>query len=364
MKSPILLILSIASLLLLLGWFNEPSISQASPQTTPTLRPTATNVGGSSSNSGSNDKDDAPAPISAGGLHGYVYDFSAGGSAAPGIAVVLDGGGWQAETVTDSNGYYQFTGLGSSAATLNLRLPAGAHALMPDWPVHTAGPVNNNTNVGFYWGNAPILPVQMAVTPENLQVSADQAFSFQVTALNQSGNPASNVFVEARFPASLVILQATATHGQVSFSDHYISGRIDTLNQDETGVLTISARFAQNAAPQTEQPRITLTYAEQLTPQVLEPNFSAIAPQNQITTQSPPVSTTDTKTANDKASSNPVPLPSDTTINEQPTSLIPTTGDFETANHHHKPILALSLLSIIWMSFAGIRSCLQGDMRH
>lgn len=418
MKTPILLFLSIASFLLVLGWFAEPPVSQAQ-QPVPTLRPTATNVGGGSS--GSSSRDDTPAPGQVGQISGVVYNFSAGGAPEPGLTVVLDGGGWQAEAVTDSNGYYQFAGLGASKAVLNLRLPPTAHALMPDWPVFTANTRGETTNLGFYWGDTPPLPVLMSVSPATIQAPVNQTFRFQVSALNQSGADASDVLIDVRLPSGIVAVEATTTHGLIDFSEHRIWGQLGTLPNGQTGVLTINARFALDSVPQNEQARITLTYDEQLTAQVVEPGFIAVAAQSQAVEPATAARST-TETSDTPAASPDTPpdemtamddgamddgamddgsraeteaethsdsaqmgamgasdsntgeatemmsgaetesdaLPSETASATD--TLIPDTGTATSAATSRWPVLSLSLLLIAWAGFTGTKSFLRGRL--
>lgn len=111
-----------------------------------------------------NDNDDngaaAPQAPGTGAVSGYVWDYST--VLRPGgVTVVLDGGGWKVETVTDSSGYYRFGGLGSGSAVLNLRLPPGAHPVVFDWPVRVGGR-EVEVNLGFYWGDGDLLPVTVS----------------------------------------------------------------------------------------------------------------------------------------------------------------------------------------------------------
>lgn len=273
MKRPILILLAIGLTAFVLGSFAITPISQAQQ---PTPRPTATNIG-----AGKRDTDDngevSPTPL-VGGVQGHVYNYSSGGIAQPGITVVLDGGGWQAETPTDSNGFYQFAGLGSSKATLNLRLPPGAHPVMPDWPIHTSKPEPGGTNLGFYWGDTPPLPVLLLVDPIDRVVPVNQEFSLEIKVRNQSGGVASEGLVDLQLPGELEATRATVTHGQVDFTEHRIWGILGEVPNGDTATLTIKAVFDEPTFPQNLTARVIFNYQEQLTPQLVRLNITGSQP--------------------------------------------------------------------------------------
>lgn len=282
MKHPILILLAIGLTAFILGSLAITPISQAQQ---PTPRPTATNIG-----AGKHDTDDneevPPTPL-AGGVQGYVYNYSSGGIAQPGITVVLDGGGWQAEAPTDSNGFYQFAGLGSSQATLNLRLPPGAHPVMPDWPIHTSKPEPGGTNLGFYWGDTPPLPVLLFVDPVDRVVPVNQEFSLEINVRNQSGGVASEGVVDLQLPVGLGATQATVTHGRVDFTEHRIWGLLGEVPNGDTASLTVKAVFDEPIFPQDLTARVIFNYQEQLTPQLVRLNITGSQPA--APPSSPPV---------------------------------------------------------------------------
>ena len=395
---------------------------------TPTLRPTATNIGGQP-DSDSDDDDPGPPPLT-GNLQGYVYDYSAGGAPQPNVVVVLDGGGWQAETFTDSSGYYQFHGLGAGSAILNLKLPPGTHPLMPDWPVHTANPAGTLINLGYYWGDPPPLPVLLSANPTSVSTPANQAFSLQLNVRNQSGGPASDPVVDLRLPTAVDAYTVHISKGQFDFSEHRIWGYFGELADGETGTMTVGIQFDQPVAQSGLTAKALLHYVEQLTSQSLEIEITAgepvsQAPAAQVATAAPPSTErapvessdsspsapeepteaqTETSSAEDSAPQSmategetetepetqaQLPTtgkqdPSQETVAEapittddadsradvtpepatstdpdssatQPESQIPTTGGLS-ANASAWPIMALALISLLGLGFAGVQA--------
>lgn len=147
-------------LLLLQGlvWIGA-ALAQEEPPERPPLPPLE---GGGAGGADREEHHDETAPKPPGAsVSGFVYDYST--VVHPGgVSVVLDGGGWQAETLTDSRGYYRFDGLGSGSAILNLRLPPGAHPVVFDWPLWLAPGADLKVNLGFYWGDGDLLPVTVS----------------------------------------------------------------------------------------------------------------------------------------------------------------------------------------------------------
>ena len=159
--------------------------------------------------SGGSHKDNstpAPTPMT-GVVQGYVYNYS-DAAYAPNITVVLDGGGWQAQTVTTSDGYYVFAGLGSSPAVLQLRLPPQAHSVMPDYPVHTGSSDPGDTNAGFYWGENPPIPVILTVEEESIAAAPGSPFNLAVNVKNQSGGEANSGEIDIQLPDEMTALKA------------------------------------------------------------------------------------------------------------------------------------------------------------
>jgi hypothetical protein len=210
-------------------------------------------------------------------VSGYVYDYS-NRMRQPGIPVILDGGGWRAETVSDSNGLYQFFNLGAGSAVLNLRLPPGTHAVAPDWPVSLSG-VNVHVDLGYYWGDNSPLPVLLS---GSLQDS-----NLLVLVENRTGDPATGSLIDVRLPVDMKALPgAQLSQGTLDYSEHRLRVMVGDIPAGAKATLTIpvqraganllNRRSPGQAAPLPQAAaniQIAFTYDQQITPQLV-----AVAP--------------------------------------------------------------------------------------
>ena len=101
----------LVGLMLLIGLLPAGISAQGEPPL-----PTPTNIGEGGGNGGGirggGNGNDGGTPIPPKArIFGFVYDYS-NAAYQSGVTVVIDGGGWQVETVTDSNGYYEIGNLG------------------------------------------------------------------------------------------------------------------------------------------------------------------------------------------------------------------------------------------------------------
>jgi hypothetical protein len=289
------------------------------------------------------DESDAVPPLT-GGVQGYVYNYSAGGAAQPGVTVVIDGGGWQAETVTDSSGFYRFAGLGASQAILNLRLPPEAHALTSDWPVFTGNPENDYTNLAFYWGDKAALPVSLSANPDEVFVSADQTFTLELRVDNHSSSPAEETVIDLKLPAATQALKATLTKGEIDFTDHRIWGLVGDLPAGESATLSIQIKFDQPTYPQRLSANATLTYATELAPQRLKIDLTAAETSLPASSTSAPA-----QQAKNSHSASPAKQPT-----AQAQNLMPETGEEPQSAAHSNTISTLAVLLIACLSSAGL----------
>lgn len=262
-------------------------------------------------------------PPQEGTVWGYVIDYSNGGAPQAGVPVVLDGGGWSTETVSDSNGFYKFAGLGSGEARLQLKLPPEAHPVNQDWPVHTGSADTPATNLGFYWGDdTPPLPV--IASAEASKVAAGQAASLKITVKNQSGGDAHNLLVTVSLPPELTAADTQpANDGTTNIADHRVTIQLDALPDGENATFTVAAN-ATDTLPDALSAEVSLVYDEQLTPQQLSVNLQ------------------------------PGHLDANTAANAK--SVIPETGGTpENTLPVALPIAILSILFITGLVYAGIR---------
>ncbi len=362
----------------------------AAPTNTPS--PAATNTPAPGGGGGHKDTGTpVPTPMT-GVVQGYVYNYS-DAAYAPDITVVLDGGGWQAQTVTTSDGHYIFAGLGSSPAALQLRLPPQAHSVMPDYPVHTGSPASGDTNVGFYWGEAPPIPVILIVEEESIAAAPGQPFDLTVNVKNQSGGEATGGEVDVQLPGEMTALKAEINSGQVDFTDHRVWGRLDTLPDGETVHLQLHLKLNEGSDLQDGSIQIIFTYKEQITPQLIRVLVSSLdeaaaastdaamnaAPTAEMASsasdtnavEAPAAASADESTspeaAADTESASPSATPeaataqntADTTSSDaQATSedLIPTTGGQPAPESPSWITIILSVILIIGLGFAGLRA--------
>ncbi len=214
---------------------------------------------------------------------GYVYDYSSR-MRQPGISVIIDGGGWRAEAVSDSNGLYQFFNLGTGSAVLNLRLPPGTHAVAPDWPVSLSG-VNVRIDLGYYWGDNPPLPVLLSggLQDSNLLVQVE----------NRSNEKITGGLVDVRLPTDLKALPGIQlSQGTLDYSERRLRVTLGDIPVGAKATLTIPVQEAAasllnrrspgQAAPLAQSDaaiQVAFTYDQQITPQLvlIAPNQAALS---------------------------------------------------------------------------------------
>jgi hypothetical protein len=253
-------------------------------------------------------------------VSGYVYDYSSR-MRQPDIPVILDGGGWRAETVSDSNGLYQFFNLGTGSAVLNLRLPPDTHAVAPDWPVSLSG-VNVHVDLGYYWGDNPPLPVLLS---GGLQDS-----DLLVQVENRSDEKTTGGLVDVRLPTDLKALPGIQlSQGTLDYSERRVRVIVGDIPAGAKATLTIPVQKAAasllnrrspgQAAPLPQSGahiQVAFTYDQQITPQLVviglnqaassAASAASAAPAAQVaaTATPPPPTVTPTSQA-----ATPAPLP-------------------------------------------------------
>ena len=244
--------------LVLIGLTSLALSSPAAPAFGSSVPPTPTNEprpGG---------KPDRSQPLGPPGatVSGFVYNYSEA-AYQPGVTVVLSGGGWRVETVTDSNGFYQFANLGIGSAVLNLQLPPGGHSVTPDWPVTLESGSHIKVNLGFYmWDAPPPIPVILSGSLSNNTLS--------VRVKNNTTETATGGQLEIILPEQLSKVQPpVVSQGVLDTTDSRILVTMGDLPADQELVLNVPlVRKAAAPAPQTtETIQVAFTYDQQLTPQ-------------------------------------------------------------------------------------------------
>ncbi len=319
MKRLPLSIFAVAVLLIVASMLTNAPTAQAQ-RPTPTTIPTATPIPTATSAAVT-----VSQPVVApktGVVSGYVVDYTGAGAPQAGIPVVLDGGGWSLEAMSDSNGFFQFMGLGDGTARLRLKLPPDAHPVNEDWQVNTAG---DTVNLGFRWGDAP-LPVILMMDATEMTAHAGEATSFSVMVKNQSGGEATNIALKVVLPDGITPTAVEASTGTADVSENTILGTIDTLPTGETATFTIAATAADSLGDTTLSGEVTLVYDQQYSPQRLVATWQ-------------PASSSAGTAATDGAS-----------------ALIPTTGDDRDTSTNVLPLILLSLVFIIGLGYAGLHT--------
>lgn len=332
MKRLLLLIFVITTLLTsALMITNTPIIyAQTTPRPTPTTIPTVTPIPtATSAPSADPVESKAPAaPAKVGVVHGYVIDYSNSGAAQGGVPVVLSGNGWQVETVSDSNGYFQFLGLGEGKGVLSLKLPPEAHPINADWMVDTGIETPAYSNVGFYWGETPPVPVLLS--------AEENADTLDVKIANQSGGDANNLAVSVMLPTGISVKNASSKLGSVEKNDDGVLFLLDTLPTDEVANIVIAIESDGTQTDDTAS--VTFTYNEQITPQKLILSTGEVAPKEDAN-----VKTTESEAQPAK-------------IDAESEALIPDTGHNRTLPQSTLPILILSIVFIIGLGIAGVKA--------
>jgi hypothetical protein len=232
--------------------------------------PTPTSEGGG----GGKDRKTTPVPPKA-TISGYVYDYSI--AARKGEAkVVLDGGGWRLETVTDSNGYYRFGDLGVGTAVLRLYLPPEATPVTPEWVLNLESGGSYTVNLGYYWGHNPPIPVILSGT------LSGNTLRLQVE--NRTDEAATGAVIDIQLPPQYEPLtRAYASQGKADYQPGHIRVVVADVPAGRKATITVSLTKKPTAAAQaadvsqdftllrqiSDKLQVVFVYDQQLTPQRL-----------------------------------------------------------------------------------------------
>jgi len=234
--------------------------------------PTPTNIGGGGGNSGSSgssgsQREGKPIPVRA-AVSGFVYDYSKGGY-QDGVTVIVKGGGWQVETVSDSNGFYRLGDLGNGSGTISLRLPPDTHPVTFEWPVQFYEGAEVQANLGYYWGDKPPMPVLLSGS------LSDNMLVVQVE--NRTSDTSAGSVIEIETPANIKVSPAIEVgQGQMidlAYDPHQLRLKMGDLAAGAVTTVKLPLKHtAINLEPnQTISAiRVTFTYDQQYTPQVIE----------------------------------------------------------------------------------------------
>jgi hypothetical protein len=240
---------------------------------TPRPRPGEGSGNGNGSSGGSQDRgtsdggEDSSQPLPPKtGVDGFIYNYSTAAYEG-GVQVVATGNGWQAETVTDSNGYYELRELGFGKAILNLRLPPEAHAAAPNWPTTLIEPEGHQVDLGFYWDSPDSIPVLLS---GRLEQGGEQIV---VQLRNNTNQPATGGLVEIVTPSNLKIAPAIKTsQGQLSnFAAHRTQVEPGEIMPGKTATISANLSLQTEVSAQSDAVvQVLFTYHEQISPQAIE----------------------------------------------------------------------------------------------
>ena len=202
-----------------------------------------------------------------GTVSGIVFNYTAN-QPQGGIGVVLEGGGWALETVSEADGSYIFQSLGRGPATLNLRLPEGATAVNPDLSVYTGHNLDLNVNLGYYTGDRSPVPVLLTAEYASVEGVSDQlALSFQVE--NRGTVDITGVVVDARLPAGQQIISDQVSQGWADAVGLRAQAHLGNLAKGQKASVNLLINLTSPEASE-KGVRATLTYDQQATSQIVE----------------------------------------------------------------------------------------------
>jgi len=262
-----LLLMAVLALGLLVTGISLPGSRPAAyaQRPSPTPRPTPTTV--SPAPTEEEEEAEPEEPPRNGTVSGIVFNYSAS-QPQGGIGVVLDGGGWVQETVSEPDGRYIFQGLGRGPATLRLRLPEDATPVNPDLSVYTGHSLDLNVNLGYYAGDPSPVPVLLTAEYVLVKGVSDRlALSFQVE--NRGAMDVTGVVVDARLPVGHQIISAQTSQGWADAVGLRAQVHLGSLAQGQKASVNLLIHLTSSEAAE-KAVRTTLTYDQQVTSQIVE----------------------------------------------------------------------------------------------
>ncbi len=328
-------------LLLSLTWLGAGSALAQEPEPRPPLPSTNGGNGGDGNgdHTGNGNHDSATLPQT-GRVSGFVYSYS-DYAYVSGVKVVLDGGGWQAETLTDSRGFYQFSGLGAGRGVVNLQLPPGAYPVVFDWPVQVGNGADLRVDLGYYWQEPSALPVLLSGHV------ASQVLYLEVK--NQTTGKINGGMLEITSPVDQQLSPAvTSSQGEIADYGPYRI-RLAVGAMEPAASMTVNVPLEEisslSVEPDEAKIRVAFSYDQQKTPLLVkidstQSTASAAPSQDMATTPPPP-------------SSPPLAEPSAPTPT-RPISPLPVTG--HTSHSTGLAGLILPVLLLLILGWVGWRT--------
>ena len=197
-------------------------------------------------------------------VKGIVYNYS---DQRPegGVLVVLDGGGWRLETVSEANGTFLFGPLGQGPAKLKLRLPHSTVAVNDEMPIYTDGLNEVEVNMGFYWkGRAgPLVALPLAKAQAN---ASDGRNTLTRRVTNNHSVQITGVMVDVRPPDGAKVISSRG--GQVSGNDGQVIFSLGHINAGKSATAEMVVTIPATAEGQSIL--AILSYDQQMTAQTVE----------------------------------------------------------------------------------------------
>lgn len=283
---------------------------------------------------GNGDHSSASVPAN-GRVSGFVYSYS-DRAYVGGVKVVISGDGWQAETLTDSRGFYQFGGLGGGRGVLNLQLPPGASPVVFDWPVQIGGDVQ--VDLGYYWQDQSVLPAIISG-----QVSGQ---SLTLTVKNQTSTTMQGSFLEITSPVDLELSPAiTAGQGEMTdYGPYRLRFALGTLEPAATVTVNVPLKKISRlwVEPEKAHIQVLFTCDQQKTPLLTYINSDQVEPLAAFSKE--------TATATPEPAISALAKPTDS-VSSTLVSPLPTTGNYLPSTS--PTVIILSILLILGLSLAG-----------
>lgn len=197
-------------------------------------------------------------------LHGAALNWGVGGQG--GISLNLGSGGWQADTVTNEDGSYNFGGLGVGMGILKVEPGStGLRPMIDNAAIRLSCDFATQAVIGLYSGDErPTPPAQISMKASAQTVAPGDRVEFILTVSNTLPNPISQVVVTDLLPEDLIIKSVNSSAGVAELLDNKMLAIIvGEVPENGTVDVFFSARVAEHVAEGTQLVNTaTLFYAE------------------------------------------------------------------------------------------------------
>ncbi len=186
-------------------------------------------------------------------VHGLAINW--GHRNIPKILVKLNGASWQAQEITDDNGYYASECMGLGIALLNLAEPHGLNPLTTDIAIRLGYKPSFEVNLALYGnGITPKLLVTPIVTASDTSVLPDEILTYTIQVTNTLGAPASGqkmwgVMVTDLLPEGLTPVSVISTLGNVELWGNLVTADIGQLEPGQTATIIVTTIVREDVLP-------------------------------------------------------------------------------------------------------------------